>query len=124
MERTLTEEPTFDPDHLSEIECPRIARNVEPMVELFEILSRSRSLEVLFAFANDAGPWRFNELKRELEIPANTLSRRLDEFEEFGLLTREYHKTVPPTVEYDATPAAIAIRPMLQYLTLWVEHDW
>ncbi|WP_368411395.1 winged helix-turn-helix transcriptional regulator [Halocatena salina] len=70
-------------------------------------------------FADDAGPWRFNELETRLSIPPNTLTWRLKEFEAFELLTRETRETVPPHVVYTATPKAIELQAVLQYLTLW-----
>lgn len=47
---------------------------------------------------------RFNELKKSIEnIPATTLSIRLKELEQEGIVRREVQNTIPVTVEYHLT---------------------
>jgi DNA-binding HxlR family transcriptional regulator len=51
------------------------------------------------------GVLRFNELKRALDgIGSKTLSRRLDELEDQGIVDREAYAEVPVRVEYSLTP--------------------
>lgn len=120
---TLTAE-TFDDTVLDDIDCEQIRAEGPTILRLLAVLGRSHALAVLSEFADDAGPWRFSELQSRLGVPSNTLSRRLSELVEFGLLTRETRAAVPPHVEYRATEKATELRPVLQYLFLWAaDHD-
>lgn len=110
---------TFEASVLDDIDCEQIRAEGQTILRLLEVLGRSRALAVLSQFADDAGPWRFSELQSRLGVPSNTLSRRLTELVEFGLLTRERRAAVPPHVEYRATAKALELRPVLQYLFLW-----
>lgn len=120
---TALSESGFNAERIGGISCDQIRSESTAILGLFDLLSRSRGLEVLAQFADDAGPWRFNELETQLGIPPNTLTRRLKELEEFGLLTREIRETVPPHVEYTATTSAIELQPVLQYLYLWARRS-
>jgi DNA-binding HxlR family transcriptional regulator len=119
---TTLSEDDFNTKRIGDISCDQIRSEGTAILGLFDLLSRSRALEVLAQFADDAGPWRFNELETQLGIPPNTLTRRLKELEEYGLLTREIQETVPPHVEYTATTSAIELQPVLQYLYLWANR--
>jgi DNA-binding HxlR family transcriptional regulator len=120
---TLTAE-TFDDNVLDDIDCEQIRAEGPTILRLLAVLGRSHALAVLSEFADDAGPWRFSDLQSRLGVPSNTLSRRLSELVEFGLLTRETQAAVPPHVEYRATEKATELRPILQYLFLWAsDHD-
>lgn len=120
---TALSEDDFDTERIGYISCDQIRAESTAILGVFDLLSRSRALEVLAQFADDAGPWRFNELETQLGIPPNTLTRRLTELEEFGLLRRETQEAVPPHVAYTATPKAIELQPVLQYLTLWAKKS-
>lgn len=120
---TALSEEDFNTERIGGVSCDQIRAEGAAILGLFDLLSRSRALEVLAQFANDAGPWRFNELETQLGISPNTLTRRLKELEEFGLLTREIRETVPPHVEYTATTRALELQPVLQYLYLWASRS-
>lgn len=120
---TALSEGDFNTERIGGISCDQIRSESTAILGLFDLLSRSWGLEVLSQFADDAGPWRFSELETELGIPPNTLSRRLKEFEEIGLLTREIRETVPPHVEYTATTRTRELQPVLQYLYLWARRS-
>jgi len=118
-DRTTRSEADFSAEQVRDVSCEQIRSEGPTILELFEVLSRSRGLEVLAQFADEAGPWRFKELENQLGIPPNTLTRRLQELEEFGLLTREVRETIPPHVQYTATKSASELQPVLQYLYRW-----
>lgn len=118
-DRATLSETDFSAEQIGDVSCEQIRSEGPTILELFEVLSRSRGLEVLAQFADEAGPWRFKELETQLSIPPNTLTRRLQELEEFGLLTREVRETVPPYVQYTATESASELQPVLQYLYRW-----
>ena len=56
------------------------------------------------------GTLRFNELKRNLGISQRMLSLTLKELERDGLVTRTYHPTIPPKVEYNLTDLGRSFR--------------
>ena len=113
----------FDSERLHQIDCDRIRTQGPTILELFNLLSRSRGLEVLAQFADGAGPYRFSDLEHTLDVAPNTLSRRLAELQEFGLIEKEIRGTSPPHAEYTATQEALALKPVLQYLYLWAEES-
>ena len=88
-----------------------------------EMLGKSHVLDILYFLSRREGPVRFNELKRELSITATTLSRRLDEFIEFELVTREVFAEVPARVEYTCSMKGKTLRPVLRNLFEWAESN-
>ena len=88
-----------------------------------EMLGKSHVLDILYFLSRREGPVRFNELKRELSITATTLSRRLEEFIEFELVTREVFAEVPARVEYTCSMKGKTLRPVLRDLFEWAESN-
>ena len=69
------------------------------------------------------GPVRFTELERRLDgISRRMLTLTLRNLERDGLLHRTVHPTVPPKVEYVATPMAAELYESLVTLTNWAER--
>jgi DNA-binding HxlR family transcriptional regulator len=69
------------------------------------------------------GPVRFTELERKVEgISRRMLTLTLRNLERDGLLTRTVYPTVPPKVEYVATPMALELYDALVTLTTWAER--
>ncbi|ELY99945.1 HxlR family transcriptional regulator [Natrialba aegyptia DSM 13077] len=90
--------------------------------ELFNLLGRAHTMEIIHVFVHDPGPWRFNELREVLDVSQNTLSARLSELLEANLLTRQSYDEIPPRVEYRATEKLTDLRPMFQHLSEWAEQ--
>lgn len=68
-------------------------------------------------------PVRFTELERTISgISRRMLTLTLRNLERDGLLTRTVHPTVPPKVEYAATPMALELHDALFTLTSWAER--
>ena len=81
-------------------------------------------MAVLSAFAFAEGPLRFSELESALGVAPNTLSVRLRELTDAGLLGREAYDEAPPRVEYEPTPAAEALFPAFGHMHVWaMEHE-
>lgn len=87
---------------------------------LFRLLGSAHTLAIIRSFAADPGPHRFNELQSDLEISPTTLSDRLDELCEAGILERESYDEIPPRVEYHPTEKGRALRPILEAAGDWV----
>jgi DNA-binding HxlR family transcriptional regulator len=69
------------------------------------------------------GPVRFTELERSLEgISRRMLTLTLRNLERDGLLVRKVYPTVPPKVEYTATPMARELYDSLTALTSWADR--
>ena len=68
-----------------------------------------------------ARPWRFNELKKDLEgISQKVLSDSLRSMED-GLVARTVYPEVPPRVEYRLTDLGESLRPILDAMQRWGE---
>lgn len=89
--------------------------------DLFSLLGKAHTLELLSQFLlADQESFRFNELQDALDLSPNTLSRRLDELEETGLLTRTTYDEIPPRVEYATTERLDALAPTFDELSEWM----
>lgn len=65
-------------------------------------------------------PWRFNELKKDLEgISQKVLTDSLRSMEEDGLITRTVFPEVPPRVEYALSDLGQTLSPILDSLAAW-----
>lgn len=67
-----------------------------------------------------ARPWRFNELKKDLEgISQKVLTDSLRSMEEDGIVTRTVYPEVPPRVEYALSALDESMRPIIQAMETW-----
>ena len=67
-----------------------------------------------------ARPWRFNELRRDLEgISQKVLTESLRSLEADGIVTRTVYPEVPPRVEYSLTPLGESMKPILDAMEQW-----
>ena len=65
-------------------------------------------------------PWRFNELRKNLEgISQKVLTDSLRSMEEDGIITRTVFPEVPPRVEYALSPLGESMRPILDAMQAW-----
>lgn len=61
-----------------------------------------------------ARPWRFNELKKDLEgISQKSLTDALRSLEDDGLIVRTVYPEVPPRVEYSLSELGQAMQPII-----------
>jgi DNA-binding HxlR family transcriptional regulator len=93
------------------------------MDELLGLLGRSKMLKVMQTLNLHSEGIRFNELKISVDTSATTLSRRLGELEEFGLVSRTELPTVPMTVIYRLTDAGISLMPRLEGMFEWALNN-
>lgn len=65
-------------------------------------------------------PWRFNELKRDLEgISQKVLTDSLRSMEEDGIVIRTVYPEVPPRVEYALSELGESMRPIIKSMEQW-----
>ena len=70
-----------------------------------------------------ARPWRFNELKKDLNgISQKVLTDSLRSLEEDGIVTRTVYPEVPPRVEYTLTELGYSLKPILDAMWNWGEE--
>jgi DNA-binding HxlR family transcriptional regulator len=87
---------------------------------LFTLLSRSGALETLSEVGvADPEPVRFGELRDRLDLSSATLSARLSELVDAGLLERTSYDEIPPRVEYTATERLADLKPVFGHLVDW-----
>ncbi|PAZ14008.1 transcriptional regulator [Streptomyces sp. SA15] len=66
------------------------------------------------------GPRRFTELRGTLPgISPHTLTSRLRQFEQYGIVTRTAYAEIPPRVEYRLTPLGEGLREVLEAMATW-----
>ncbi|MCG5453190.1 MULTISPECIES: winged helix-turn-helix transcriptional regulator [Micromonospora] len=89
--------------------------------EVLDRVGGKWSIGILVAASH--GPVRFTELERHIEgISRRMLTLTLRNLERDGLLHRTVYPTVPPKVEYTATPMALELYESLVALTSWAER--
>lgn len=67
-----------------------------------------------------ARPWRFNELKKNLEgISQKVLTDSLRSMEKDGIITRTVYAEVPPRVEYALSELGESMRPIIRAMEEW-----
>ena len=67
-----------------------------------------------------ARPWRFNELKKNLDgISQKVLTDSLRSLEEDGIVTRTVYPEVPPRVEYSLSELGNSMRPIICAMEQW-----
>ena len=67
-----------------------------------------------------ARPWRFNELKKNLEgISQKVLTDSLRSMEADGIITRTVYPEVPPRVEYALSELGESMRPIIESMEAW-----
>ncbi len=70
------------------------------------------------------GTKRFGELRRSFPgISPKTLTLRLRDLEERGLLTRTIHPEIPPRVEYTLTPRGKTLDAIIRAMAAWGASD-
>ena len=96
----------------------------QTVADLLDLLGKTHTMAVLSAFAFADGPLRFSDLEGDLDIAPNTLSTRLADLTEAGLLDRDAYDEVPPRVEYAPTEKAEALFPVFAHLHHWaIDHE-
>jgi DNA-binding HxlR family transcriptional regulator len=66
------------------------------------------------------GPRRFTELRDALPgISPHTLTSRLRQFQDYGIVTRTAYAEIPPRVEYRLTPHGEGLREVLGAMATW-----
>jgi DNA-binding HxlR family transcriptional regulator len=90
----------------------------EEVRRVADLLERRYAVSILYA--SHQGCTRFTEFRQALgEIPPGTLTQRLLELEQAGVLRREVTDARPPRVEYVLTRQGQALRSLIDALAVW-----
>ena len=72
-----------------------------------------------------AGPSRFCELEKSVgSINPRTLSQRLDDLEQHGIINKASFAEVPPRTEYSLTKKGLDLIPVLEAMAAWGEKHF
>lgn len=89
----------------------------KPLEAVLELLGQRGVYTILRSL--QSGSLRFGALQQVTALPPRTLSLRLKELEELGLISRTEHHEVPPRVEYALTERGRGLEPALEALAQW-----
>ncbi|AZQ14574.1 helix-turn-helix domain-containing protein [Halorubrum sp. PV6] len=92
-----------------------------PVVDSLEQIGSRWRLVVLHELLN--GESRFNELKRETDANARTLSRVLDDLQETGFVHRRLEEDSPVATYYSLTDKGESLAPVFEEIEGWA-HEW
>lgn len=94
-----------------------------PIEGIIDIVSRKHALAIV-ALVGNHGTIRFNEiLGHHRAIHPRTLSKRLKELENAGILNRKAFAEIPPRVEYSLTARGTNLREAMKPLLRWVKEN-
>jgi DNA-binding HxlR family transcriptional regulator len=110
---TTDTEPETDSSSAPESACP--------VVDSLEQIGSRWRLVVLHELLN--GESRFNELKRETDANARTLSRVLDDLQETGFVHRRLEEESPVATYYSLTDKGESLAPVFKEIDDWA-HEW
>jgi DNA-binding HxlR family transcriptional regulator len=90
-----------------------------PIARTLDIIGDRWSILILRDLVLD-GPRKFGDLQETLSgISPNTLSSRLKNLEEHGIVERRFYDQHPPRAEYVITARGRELRPLLKALKDW-----
>ncbi|MFC6616195.1 winged helix-turn-helix transcriptional regulator [Halopenitus salinus] len=93
-----------------------------PLGDVMDLLSRRYAMQ-LVCMVDVIGPARYGDIEETFEdVSSSTLSTRLDELVEAGILAREQYAEIPPRVEYELTETGEELGQHLEPLLKWVEE--
>jgi DNA-binding HxlR family transcriptional regulator len=98
---------------------PRKPKEHCPVARALDIIGDRWTILILRDLLRD-GPRRFLDFAASLRgISPNTLSARLKNLEEHGIVTRRLYEQHPPRAEYLLTPKGRELGPAMRALLVW-----
>ncbi|MGY5874543.1 MAG: helix-turn-helix domain-containing protein [Candidatus Thorarchaeota archaeon] len=89
-----------------------------PYRRVLSLFSKRYTLGILRVLI-EFGVARFNEITREVKGSTKTITERLKELVDFGVLKREAFAEIPPRVEYSLTEKGLDLKPALDFIREW-----
>jgi DNA-binding HxlR family transcriptional regulator len=100
-----------------------------PLSNLIEILGRPWTIQLILTLGSVTSILRYSEIKKhldkknEVEISDATLSRKLTDLTNIGILLRQSFDESPPRVEYRLTQTGIQLYEKLCDLSNWAREE-
>ncbi|MFB6301979.1 MAG: winged helix-turn-helix transcriptional regulator [Haloferacaceae archaeon] len=93
-----------------------------PLREALDLISNKYTMETI-SVVDAHEPARFATIEDHLpEASSSTVSDRLSELGEAGLISRTQYEEIPPRVEYELTGKGRALRQSIEPLLEWAEE--
>lgn len=89
-----------------------------PFQQAIDLLSKRHAMTIIWLLQQQS-PRRFNDIRRSLDVNPVTLTQRLEELEQGGVVSRKAFKQIPPRVEYALTQKGIDLLPLMDQLSQW-----
>ena len=89
---------------------------------LFDLMRKSKSLDVLMMLDDANGSLRFTEMKKAIDTSATTLNRRLSELTKANLVSKERNGKGDHPV-YTLTEVAKKLSPVMKGMFQWLS-EW
>lgn len=100
---------------------PDNVRCLCPTEGIVDLLSRKYAMQVI-CVVGALEPIRYGEIEDKFgNVSSSTLSTRLTELTDAGLLVRMQHNTIPPQVEYELTQSGRELCARLKPVLEWTE---
>ena len=94
-----------------------------PFQQAIDLLSKKHALTIIWLLQQEE-PRRFNDIKRTLGINPVSLSQRLEELQQHGIIARKTFNETPPRVEYRLTAKGKDLTHVMDQLDAWAtRHD-
>lgn len=103
-----------DPD----VDTTGLTRHCPPNV-VIDTIGTKYAIGII-AHLGEAGALRYGEIKDRVGAPSDaTLSRRLEQLSDVGLISRHHYDEIPPRVEYSLTDDGRELEKHLHGLLTW-----
>jgi len=89
---------------------------------ILEQLTKSKSLHILMILERENTPLRFSEIKERVDASSTTVSRRLGELIDFGLIQRTKAAESAKKIEYEISEYGKKLSPIMQSFYDWVKQ--
>ncbi len=87
------------------------------LTKTVKIIGSKWTLPILYNLLE--GKKRFTELQTQLKVSPRTLSLRLSELEQHGIISRKVYPVVPPKVEYTLTKKGRSLNDIIHSMAQW-----
>jgi len=87
---------------------------------VFDLLGKKFTLLIIRLLLIN-GSMRFSELEKEIKGSPKTLTQRLRDMENKGLINRSVFKEIPIRVEYSLTEAGLRLDSVFETISTWVK---
>ena len=95
-----------------------IKDDAENLTKALDLIGDKWSMLILHHL-KQCGPMRYKECQEADGISSRTLTLRLTELENAGLILKKEYKEYPPRTEYTITEKGLAITPALDVMAEW-----